>query len=166
MNVSKRNAIETQIKQAFAGVTLGSGISIRQSVAIDGYGESHTAQEFAALPLSEITTDWLSVPLSELETICTSHLDAEGFRYYIPALILSLHQDHDYTSLRVIGTISALCPSIEYMDSHLRHYALLNSEQRSAIANWLAIAEHLIPLATEDRAMIQAAIEDYWHQFT
>ena len=78
------------IESAFAGVVLGQGISLRQAQVIDSYGKGVTDAEFARIPLQEITNDWSQVALEELDRDCVAHLDAEGFRYYIPALMLAL----------------------------------------------------------------------------
>ena len=82
--------LEDQIRAAFAGVELGRGISLRQAQVIDRYGEGVSDREFEALPKGEVTDDWSRVPFEELERDCIAHLDAEGLRYYIPALVLSV----------------------------------------------------------------------------
>lgn len=47
---------------------------------------------------------------SQRRADCVAHLDNEGLRYYLPALMLSLLSNYDPASMRVIETISALCP--------------------------------------------------------
>jgi hypothetical protein len=76
--VVDRASLEAQIRQAFAGVTLGKGISFRQAQVIDRYGEGVTDEEFEALPRSEVTESWTDVPFDELERDCVAHLDDAG----------------------------------------------------------------------------------------
>src|SRR5947208_2159101 len=99
-----RHTIETDIEAAFRGVTLGTGLSLRQAQAADAYLPSapHAAEE--------ILDDWSQVSLEELERNCTEHLDAGGFRYYIPALMLSVLSHYESASMRVIGTLHGLYP--------------------------------------------------------
>ncbi|HXO88320.1 MAG TPA: DUF6714 family protein [Candidatus Acidoferrales bacterium] len=53
---------------------------------------------------------WSQVTLDELERDCTAHLDALGFRYYIQALMLSVLDRYEPSSMRVIGTLAGLYP--------------------------------------------------------
>ena len=48
-----RGAVEAQIRAAFAGVTLGKGMSLRQAQVADRYGEGVTDAEYEALPRGE-----------------------------------------------------------------------------------------------------------------
>ena len=69
---------------------LGSGVSLRQAAAIDDYMEGYTQATFDALPEDEVTDDWALIPEDELRTDNVPHLDADGLRYYLPALMLWL----------------------------------------------------------------------------
>lgn len=82
--------IREMISSAFLGVSLGNGVSLRQAQVIDNYGNGVTDEEFEDLPKNEITNDWSRIAFEELELNCISHLDAEGYRYYIPAFMLSV----------------------------------------------------------------------------
>src|SRR4051794_38305166 len=101
------------IQTAFRGVTLDGGLSLRQGEICDNFGKDGEGKEvsegeFAAIPRTEITDDWSAISLEELERYpYLAHLDAKGFRYYIPALLLSLLQNSDAGSMRVISTFSA-----------------------------------------------------------
>ncbi|PYT01673.1 MAG: hypothetical protein DMF63_02170 [Acidobacteria bacterium] len=64
--VSASDEIRDEIRNAFAGVTLGDGISLEQTKVIDDYGGCGS-QEFKALPLGEITNDWKAIPVSVLD---------------------------------------------------------------------------------------------------
>src|ERR1035438_849707 len=102
---SKREAVTDAIQTAFKGVTLGQGISLRQAEMIDRTRDSVTPSEYRALLSGEVTNDWSRVPLIELERDYIAHLDARGFRYYVPALMLSVLERYESVSMRVIGTL-------------------------------------------------------------
>jgi hypothetical protein len=157
--------VRSTIRSAFAGVVLGNGVSVRQSEVIDRYGEGYSDQRFRALPGSEITDDWESVPDAELERACVAHLDAEGFRYYIPALALSVIRNYDAASIRVIGTISSLYPKAPNSVYTLRRYDLLNDSQKFALALFLDRLPKLVSLDVEDAACVSRAVRNYWFRF-
>jgi hypothetical protein len=156
-----RADVEAQIRAAFAGVKLGKGVSLRQAQVIDRYGEGMTDREFEAVPGGEITDSWSDVPFSELERDCIAHLDDDGLRYYLPALMLSLLSNYDPTSMRVIGTIGALYPKI----AGFRSFAYLTDDQHRAVACFLNALPHLVMLDTEDSKCVARALRNYWGQF-
>jgi hypothetical protein len=160
-----REAVEELIARAFSGITLGGGISLRQAQVIDRYGEGVTDAEFDALPQSEITQDWSRVPLDELERNCVAHLDEAGFRYYLPALMLSILSNYDPASMRVIGTIQALRPAFTHPGYHEKPFRVLSDEQRTAVAHFLQELPALVSLDTEDEKLVSRALRDYWQQF-
>jgi hypothetical protein len=162
---SDPTAVESLIRSAFAGVTLGKGISLRQAQAIDTYCEGITKAEFHGLPKQEITDDWSRVPFEELERDCVPHLDAEGFRYYLPALMLSLLSDYESSSQRVIGTIMALQAKPLHADHHEHLFAILNDAQRSAIALFLHALPELVDLDPDDKKRVTRSVEDYWKRY-
>jgi len=86
MPTPSRSDIEIALQEAFRGVVLGSGISLRQAQIIDNQGAGISKEAFTVLPHSEVTTNWQGVSFQELERNCIAHLDADGFRYYVPAL--------------------------------------------------------------------------------
>jgi hypothetical protein len=158
-----RAAVENQIRNAFAEVVLGKGISLRQAQVIDRYGEGVTDAEFEALPQGEITDSWDKVPFAELERNCIPHLDDEGFRYYLPALMLSLLSNYDSASMRVIGTISRLYPPAVGPE---RRYTYLTDAQHRAVACFLKALPHLVTLDTEDTTLVSRALRNYWGRFS
>ena len=159
-----KTELETLIKTAFKDVTLDGGISLHQAAVIDNYGEGVTAEEFAALPTQEITNDWTAITDEIIEEFCriTSHLDAKGFRYYIPALVLgSLNELFEVAQ----WTSYALCPELGNLWEHkMMHYSLLNQEQRSAIAQFLCWFPQLHN-DSWDNEFFDNALKNYWHQF-
>jgi Family of unknown function (DUF6714) len=80
-----RSAVEDEIRTAFRGVTLEQGMSIRRAQLADHFQDAVLNEHSATNTSGEITDDWSHVSLSELERDGIAHLDALGFRYYIPA---------------------------------------------------------------------------------
>ena len=109
----------------------------------------------------------MQIPKHELlEAECTAHLDAAGFRYYIPALMLTLIENYDNSSMRDISTLMSLYPKPDRMWTyHMVQYSLLNYDQKQAIAKFLIALPDLVTLDTEDKAMVELAIRNYWSEF-
>ena len=157
-----RSAVEGEIRTAFRGVTLGQGISLRQAELID----SQSVAASASSTRGETTGDWSRVPLEELERDCIAHLDAAGFRYYIPALMLSVLDHYDSSSMRVIGTLTGLYPKKgDSWNYHMHRYSLLNSPQKAAIARFLVELPKLVALDSEDQRTVERAIRNYWGEY-
>jgi hypothetical protein len=156
-----RAAVEAQIRAAFAGVRLGKGVSLRQARAIDRYGDGMTDEE--TVTGAEITDSWSDVSFIELERDCIAHLDNDGLRYYLPALMLSLLSNYDPGSMRVIGTISALYPKGPGFPT--RSYTFLTDDQHRAVASFLSALPQLVTLDTEDSKCVARALRNYWGQF-
>jgi hypothetical protein len=159
--------ISACIHKAFAGVVLGDGVSLRQSIVIDNYGEGYTEKEFKEIKLSEVVNDWMQIPKHELlEAEHTSHLDAAGFRYYIPALMLTLIENYDNSSMRDISTLMSLYPKPDRMWTYcMVQYSLLSYDQKQAIAKFLIALPDLVTLDAEDKANVERAIRNYWSEF-
>jgi hypothetical protein len=91
-------AVEARIRDAFAGVTRDGGITWRQSVVRDNFGDQKAQAEAAALDrdarwedLVE-NVDWRD----DIGVGGFNFLDAVGCRYYIaPAMIRSLRRGND-----------------------------------------------------------------------
>ena len=100
---------------------------------------------------------------SLLERDCIAHLDGDGLRYYLPALMLSLLSDYDPRSMRVIGTIAALYP--KSIGVPTRGYEYLTADQHRAVACFLNALPNLVTLDTEDSKCVARALRNYWGQF-
>jgi hypothetical protein len=159
-----RQNIEQRIRDAFAEVTLGNGVSLHQAQVIDNYGDGVTEEQFSRLPLSEETERWDRVAFEELESDNVAHLDPEGFRFYLPAFMISILDEYDASSMRVIGTLSALYPKNEDAGYHMPRYNLLSYEQKQAVACFLDALSELVPLDREDETIVGRAM-GYWAQF-
>lgn len=169
----ERETIEAAIRAAFAGVRLGAGVSLRQADAIDHYLEGWSQAQFERLPESEVTHDWTLVPEEELRRDNIAHLDADGLRYYLPALMLWMldHYDDenrplaDGVDMTVIGTMGALAPSKEFRAHHYLIYDTFSAQQRAAIALYLDALPRLVELDGEDTTLVERALRDYWGRF-
>lgn len=159
-----RSDVKEAIRRAFRGVVLGDGVSLRQAQIIDRYGEGVTEAEFEATPRAEVTNNWEAVSLEELERDCVAHLDAEGFRYYIPAFMLSVMESYEPCSMRVIGTLMSLSPSKSDAGYHLRQQSCLSREQKGAIALFLKALPHLAELEPEDRKRVERSYARFWDE--
>ncbi|HKB58654.1 MAG TPA: DUF6714 family protein [Gallionellaceae bacterium] len=154
---SLRAYIEKSIRTSFSGVRLGDGISLRQAEVIDRYGEGCSDPEFEDLKRSEIVDDWTQIPFEELERDNIAHLDDAGFRYYLPALMLSLLDHYGPASMRVIGTL--------YNLRWLEGVDLLSTEQNTSVAQFLIALPELVQVSSGDNKMINEALEIYWGRF-
>jgi hypothetical protein len=159
-----RHAVETEIRAAFRGVTLGRGISLRQAQFANRFQDAIWNAHSASFVRGEITDDWSQVPLDEMEKDCVAHLDALGFRYYIPALILSVVSHYESSSMRVIGTLSGLYPKKDN-SWKMHRYSLLSPAQKRAIARFLAALPKLVELDSEDQKIVPRALRNYWAEY-
>ena len=157
-----RDVVEQQIREAFRGVTLGGGVSLCQAQVADRYGEGFTAEQLSVLVHPEITDDWSRVPFSDLDSDCIAHLDAEGLRYYLAPLMLSVLERYERGSMRVIGTIGALDPRDAYNGSRFK---LFNEAQRRAVAAFLGALPQLVALWAEDAKLVARSLNTYWGQY-
>jgi len=161
-----RNSVESEIKTAFRGVALGAGVSLRQAQLADRPRNTAHNPDRASHAPREIVDDWSQVTLDELERDCIAHLDAAGFRYYIPALMLSVLNHYDSASMRVIGTLGGLYPKRDHHWEHDMHrYSLLNYAQKTAVARFLAALPKLVDLDVADQKIVSRALRNYWGEY-
>jgi uncharacterized protein DUF6714 len=161
-----RRAIEREIQMAFRGVTLGQGISLRQAQLTGRSPDAVSNTHSSSVTPGEIVDDWSQIPLDELERDCIAHLDAGGFRYYIPALMLSVLENYDSASMRVIGTLGSLYPKKNHSwEYHMLRYSLLNHTQKTAIARFLAALPKLVELGYEDHKIAERTLRNYWGEY-
>jgi hypothetical protein len=161
-----RRTIESEIQMAFRGITLGEGVSLRQAQSADQPRNGvYNPRSASPLP-GEIVDDWSQVTLDELESDCIAHLDAAGFRYYIPALMLSVLDHYDSGSMRVIGTLSSLYPKKDpTWEYDMIRYSLLNHQQKTAIAQFLEALPKLVELGSEHQKVVPRALRNHWGEY-
>ena len=161
-----RRAVESEIRQAFHGVTLGKGMSLRQAQYAGRLRDAVWNADSTSLGKGETTNDWSQVSLDELERGCITHLDASGFRYYIPALMLNVLSHYDSSSMRVIGTMSSLYPKKDNSWAYaMERYSLFNPAQKTAIARFLEALPQLVELDFEDQKIVKRALRNYWGEY-
>lgn len=160
----KRAEVIAAIQQAFHGVILGNGISLRQA-NVDTSDLAHfTPKEFQDLSTNEVKNNWRLIPLSELEVESLAHLDPEGFRYYIPAFMVSILEKYD-DSFRVTSLLNILYPKKDSWEFHMILYSLLTENQKSSVALFLSSLPELADLWGENEKVVTRALKNYWIQF-
>lgn len=144
-------ALCNKIREAFAGVTLGSGIGLQQAQGIDDHEDEATCARYRA---SDEQEDWTRIPVSELNR-CNSSLsffDAEGMRFHLPAYLIA-----DLQGTYNFGMAFCLTESHDYA----RYFGLLSDAQRKVVREFLLhICEK--PDYKFDRPYIIRALEEYW----
>jgi hypothetical protein len=159
----RKEELRKIIETAFRGVMLDGGLSLEQTKVIDNYGRGVTNDEFSALPKKEVTDDWRQIAISRLDEAETlAHLDAKGFAYYIPALLLRLLENYDRSSMMCIGTLSNLYPKT---DDHKHLYSHLTEQQNRAIALYLKALSDLVELDTTDKTIVERALRNHWSKY-
>jgi hypothetical protein len=169
-----RAGVEAAIREAFAGVVLGDGTSLRQTAALDASDEEVPRDELDAARRGEVTADWTRIPAAELTAGALAELDAEGLRYYLPALLLWLLDHYDDAAARasdegvgmtVIGTLGSLAPSELFADELYEVYDGFTPAQRAALATTLEALPTLVHLDDADAERVAIAMDEYWSQF-
>jgi hypothetical protein len=155
--------LRLEIEDAFRGVVLDGGISLKQTDIIDNYCEGMNRKELGALPSTEITDDWRRIPKEDLARAdALAFLDAKGFRYYIPALMLFVLDNYDSGSMVTISTLSSLYPK---NDSRKSMYAELSLPQLKVIAIYVRELPNLVNLDGENRTIMERADRNYWSNY-
>jgi hypothetical protein len=150
------------LEKAFAGVTLGNGISLRQAELIDDMSYKKD-ERWESVRQLDVVDDWKKIPKRDLEDLgYLAHVDAEGFRYYIPALLSLFARSYDPIWIHVVQVLVILSTTSKRRD-YL--YSLLTTEQKAAIAEFLVRLPSLVNVSTGDAATIEEALQVYWGQF-
>ncbi len=141
-----------RIKDAFAGVKLGNGIGLWEAKALD-YLESPKVR--ARYRLRDEAEDWTRIPDRVLNQrhASPSFLDAEGFRFYMPAIMsATLRGGYKFDFVWHLTHFE-----------HLGHtqYELLNRQQRSIVREFLIFSAS-DPDSTNWGDDIMHALETYW----
>jgi hypothetical protein len=141
-----------RIRVAFAGVTLGTGVGLREAQGIDDYADEQTR---AAYRSQDEEDDWARISVDDLDS-CYSSLsffDADGMRFHLPAyLVADLNG-----SLRTASVLFHLC----YLASAESHFATLTEAQREAVREFLLLRLS-DPHWEFDHSMIETALREYW----
>ena len=140
------------IRTAFAGVTLGAGVGLRQGQGLDDYADAHT---LASLRARDEQHDWAAIPVPDLDDCNSlSFFDAEGMRFHLPAYLIA----------DLEGTLASADPMfhlVHCVDGMESRFALLSPAQREAVREYL-----LLRLSDANHEfvhpMIRTALETYW----
>ncbi|QDV87349.1 DUF6714 family protein [Planctomycetes bacterium TBK1r] len=140
------------IAHAFREVQLGDGMTIYTGESHDRYGDVGEDRK----SLSAERADWRRVPTSDLlERHCAlSFLDAEGLRFYTPAIMTIIIGDADPKGLLTeaflfhLHDVRASCKVREVL-----FCVLYNQAQRSAIIRFVKYSVHNTPGGGIDPAM-------------
>lgn len=157
--------LQNRIKAAFAGVKLGKGVSLRQARIMDDYGEGWSPQEFIVAKTQHETEDWTRITIAELEQFpFFAHLDAEGVRFYLPAVLCSLLEDRYFSGDARARQMTAflnpanLCEPAEWFD-------VLSPDQKAVVAEFIQAAA-LDPAYSKDHQdEFAEAFDIYWSDF-
>ena len=141
-----------QIREAFAGVKLGSGVGLQEGLALDGYADEITCASYRDL---DETEDWQRIPIEKLNG-CHSSLsffDPEGMRFHLPAfLIADLHGDYRFEMSFCLTRAN---------DHGIDQFALLSDAQRRAVRAYLLFIVDE-PEHGSFRAHVRRALDEYW----
>lgn len=110
------DAMRALIEAVFAGVTRGSGVTLREALAEDDYAGPEAKKAAREL---DTDTDWHDVPKDVMRDRCEffSYLDGPGFRYYIPAaMCFSLDAENRASSETPQRTYWSLLPTVAPRD--------------------------------------------------
>ena len=141
------------IRVAFAGVTLGDGIGLRQANGLDDYADPLT---LAALRLQDEKHDWQAISFEDLDRFYCSlpFFNAEGMRFHLPAYLVA-----DLAG--ALLTVDIIFHLVSVSDGIESRFDNLSAPQRNAVREYLLL--RLSEGNREcDRSMIEAALSDFW----
>lgn len=158
----ERDQLIMEIHAAFEGVTLEKGVSWSETESMDGgRGRSKVARR------KDECDDWKKVAADDKWDPDSwrqpwPFLDAEGFRYYLPAAMARLVHTEN-----VAFVDDALCGGPAKQDSQNgARFALLNDQQRHCVSRFLRymIDVSIVRDNDGDLEAWQRAYESYWHK--
>jgi hypothetical protein len=128
----RRDELVSVVAASFAGVALGGGVSIRETVALDEYASPESRRTARAFDEAH---DWSKVVGSReiMETWGVggpAFLDAEGLRFYLPVYLMLLLKGDD-TAPDVAESVRFTLTSFD--DHNLDRLWFLSREQRCCV---------------------------------
>jgi hypothetical protein len=144
-------SLKDAAKDAFAGVTLGSGVGLYEAQGIDDYADKKTC---AAFREKDQKGDWSAISVEDLNR-CSSSLcffDAEGMRFHFPAFLIAAIDGEYGFDLAYNLTQSTLVED---------QFSLLTAAQRQVVREYLRFIEQEEEHAFS-REHIQRALASYW----
>ncbi len=162
-------ALIARIESAFAGVTLGGGIGLAESVALD-YHEAF--EDRATARLRDEKMDWHKlIDDPELTrkgfTGGPIFMDAEGLRFYLPAYLITAIKDPTDLEDPVLRAF-AHSDRFDHVYSVLvtssihgiERFLMLSTEQRVVVGDAILYIARVFEL---DYPEMQNAIDSFWH---
>lgn len=162
--IVKAEAIIAEIREAFSEVSRGNGISLHEADIIDSYG-TETARKKAR----ELDTDtcWWEVPSELLDKFngALFFMDAEGYRYYLPAYMTYGLKTYAASTLAMDVVLTTLFPTSE---ESFKRFSLLDARQKKAVARFLWFIATETGESWANKLNIYnatKALEDIWYPY-
>jgi hypothetical protein len=139
------------IRDAFAGVNLGSGVGLMQGQGLDDYADDATLAELRS---QDESSDWSRIDLDQLNAYSASlaFMDSAGMRFHLPAYLIADLQ----SGLIATDILFYLAGTSDFSCFHL-----LDGLQRESIKKFLRIRLS-DPGFRFQHSMIEAALKNYW----
>ncbi len=142
------------IRDAFAGVTLGSGVGLLQAQGIDDYAGPAALAERRERDEKD---NWSAIPAADLDRNYSSlsFFDADGMRFHLPAYLVA-------TLERRLRTADVTFHLAYFSDgSESRYFRTLTKAQRHAIREFL-----MLILADPNQEFVHStvknALDGFW----
>jgi hypothetical protein len=141
-----------QIRNAFRGVVLGSGVGLFEGQALDDYADAATRK---ASRDKDEKVHWESIPIENLNRCYSSFsfFDAEGMRFHLPAFLIA-----ELEGTLGVSTVFHLTQLDDWARGKL---VSLSETQREAIREFLLFIVDE-PDYEFDRPNIRRALGEYW----
>lgn len=148
-----KEEIVTEIREAFRGITLGSGIGLYQAQGIDDYADAATCERYRE---QDEKQDWEKISADDLNRCYSSpcFFDAEGMRFHLPAFLIA-----ELDGELGVDPLFHLTQLDDYAKSKL---VLLSPAQREAVRHFLLFIKD-DPRHEFDRQNIEWALAEYWN---
>lgn len=139
------------IGRAFAGVTLGAGVGLRQGQGLDDYADGATLVELRSL---DEANDWSRIDFEQLNaySAALSFMDSEGMRFHLPAYVIADLQGVLFTTDILFYLTATPDPT---------YFRLLSVEQRDSIKRFLKL-RLADPEFSFHHPLIKLALEQCW----
>jgi hypothetical protein len=130
--LAEHRALETEIREAFKGVTRDAGVSWSEAMVMDDYGSDEGCAEARASDADRSWTELADDTNWDAGAMGTwSFLDGIGFRYYLPAaMIRTLNAGYEACSSTPMDNILTMRPTHPVLP-------LLDARQRACIARFV-----------------------------
>jgi hypothetical protein len=144
--------LKREIEFAFQGVTLGSGIGLRQAQAIDDHESEAVQERKRALDEKE---NWRRIAVKDLNECYSSpsFFDGQGMRFHLPAFILA-----EIEGAANVGPLFELTHSYASSPDKLE---MLSELQRQAVTSFLRWCLEQ-PRYEDEQEAIERALREYW----